>query len=299
VPVKDTAAAVSQRIPAILAVDDAALHLIDLALDEDRGPGDWTTRWTVPARTRVHATITAKDSGIIAGVALAAAVFLRMDPRVDFEVVAGDGDAVKAGDPVVRVVGPGRAILTGERTALNFLQRLSGIATMTRRFADAVAGTGARILDTRKTTPGWRALEKAAVRAGGGDNHRAGLYDMVLIKENHTAIAGGIGEAVRRVRDLNTKRLPITVEVHSLQDLDEALAAGVDRLLLDNMSTQTITEISRRVRKLRPRPLIEASGNMTLDRVADVAAAGVDFISVGALTHSAPVLDLSLGLDRT
>lgn len=297
-PVKDTVAAVSQRIPAILAVDDAALHLIDLALEEDRGPGDWTTRWTVPARTRVQATITAKDNGVIAGVALAAAVFLRMDPRVDFDVLAGDGDAVKAGDPVVRVVGPGRAILTGERTALNFLQRLSGIATMTRRFADAVAGTGARILDTRKTTPGWRALEKAAVRAGGGDNHRAGLYDMVLIKENHAAIAGGIAEAVRRVKDQNTKRLPITAEVHSMQDLEEALTAGVDRVLLDNMSTQTITEISRRVRKLRPRPLIEASGNMTLDRVADVAAAGVDFISVGALTHSAPVLDLSLGLDK-
>jgi nicotinate-nucleotide pyrophosphorylase (carboxylating) len=213
-------------------------------------------------------------------------------------VLAGDGDMVKPGDPVVRLVGPGRALLTGERVALNFIQRLSGIATLTRRFADAVAGTGTRILDTRKTTPAWRALEKAAVRAGGGDNHRAGLYDMVLIKENHAAIAGGVTEAVRRVRDQNAKGLPITVEIHSLQDLDEALAAGVDRLLLDNMSTAAISDITRRVRKLKTRPLIEASGNMTIERVREVAATGVDFISVGALTHSAPILDLSLIIER-
>jgi nicotinate-nucleotide pyrophosphorylase (carboxylating) len=289
---------VSQRIPAILAVDDAALHLIDLALEEDRGAGDWTTRWTVPARTKAQGSIVAKADGVIAGVALVAAVFLRLDPRVDFEVLAGDGDMVKPGDPVVRLVGPGRALLTGERVALNFIQRLSGIATLTRRFADAVAGTGTRILDTRKTTPAWRALEKAAVRAGGGDNHRAGLYDMVLIKENHAAIAGGVTEAVRRVRDQNAKGLPITVEIHSLQDLDEALAAGVDRLLLDNMSTAAISDITRRVRKLKTRPLIEASGNMTIERVREVAATGVDFISVGALTHSAPILDLSLIIER-
>jgi nicotinate-nucleotide pyrophosphorylase (carboxylating) len=305
VPVKDTpekvtAEKVSERIPpAILAVDDVALQIIGLALEEDRGPGDWTTRWTVPARTKVTATITAKENGVIAGVALAAAVFLRLDPRVDFEVVRGDGHSVAAGDEVIRVVGPGRAILTGERVALNFLQRLSGVATLTRRYADAVAGTGATILDTRKTTPGWRALEKAAVRAGGGENHRAGLYDMVLIKENHAAIAGGIAEAVRRVRDQNTRDLPITVEVHSDTDLEEALDAGVERILLDNMPTAQITEIVRRVRRLRPRPLIEASGNMTLERVGDVAAAGVDFISVGAITHSAPSLDLSLRLNRS
>jgi nicotinate-nucleotide pyrophosphorylase (carboxylating) len=302
VPVRESAAnlshTVSQRIPAILAVDDAALHLIDLALEEDRGAGDWTTRWTVPARTKAQGSIVAKADGVIAGVALVAAVFLRLDPRVDFEVLAGDGDMVKPGDPVVRLVGPGRALLTGERVALNFIQRLSGIATLTRRFADAVAGTGTRILDTRKTTPAWRALEKAAVRAGGGDNHRAGLYDMVLIKENHAAIAGGVTEAVRRVRDQNAKGLPITVEIHSLQDLDEALAAGVDRLLLDNMSTAAISDITRRVRKLKTRPLIEASGNMTIERVREVAATGVDFISVGALTHSAPILDLSLIIER-
>jgi nicotinate-nucleotide pyrophosphorylase (carboxylating) len=298
VPVRDTAETVSQRIPAILAVDDAALHLIDLALEEDRGAGDWTTRWTVPARTKAHASIIAKADGVIAGVALAAAVFLRLDPRVDFEVMAGDGVAVSAGDRVVRVVGPGRAILTGERVALNFLQHLSGIATATRRFVDATAGTGTRILDTRKTTPGWRALEKAAVQAGGGDNHRAGLYDMVLIKENHAAIAGGLAEAIRRVRDQNTRGLPVTVEVHSTEDLDTALAAGVERLLLDNMDTAAMAAIVRRVRKLRKPPLLEASGNMTIERIAEVAATGVDFISVGALTHSAPVLDLSLRLDK-
>jgi nicotinate-nucleotide pyrophosphorylase (carboxylating) len=294
----DTAQTISQRIPAILAVDDAALHLIDLALDEDRGAGDWTTRWTIPARTRANATIFAKAEGIVAGVALAAAVFLRLDPRIDFDASAGDGDTVRPGDPVVRVIGPGRAILTGERVALNFLQRLSGIATLTSRYREAVAGTGVRILDTRKTTPGWRTLEKAAVRAGGGQNHRAGLYDMVLIKENHTTIAGSLAEAIRRVRDQNTKGLPVCVEIHTQQDLDDALAAGVDRLLLDNMGTTQIDDVVRKVRKLRPRPAIEASGNMTLERVREVAAAGVDFISVGAITHSAPALDLSLRIER-
>lgn len=294
----DTLKTVSQRVPAILAVDDAALHLVDLALEEDRGAGDWTTRWTVPARTRVTGSIVAKADGVIAGVALAAAAFLRLDPRVDFDVITGDGEAVRAGDRVVRVVGPGRAILTGERVALNFLQRLSGVATLTRRFVDAVDGTGARILDTRKTTPGWRTLEKAAVRTGGGENHRAGLYDMVLIKENHAAIAGGIREAVTRVRDQNSRGLTITVEVHSLEDLDAALQAGVDRLLLDNLDTPTMAAIVARVRKLRTPPILEASGNMTLERVREVAGTGVDFISVGAITHSAPALDLSMSIAR-
>jgi nicotinate-nucleotide pyrophosphorylase (carboxylating) len=294
VPVRDAAETVSQRIPAILAVDDAALHLIDLALEEDRGAGDWTTRWTVPARTKVRGRIVARADGVIAGVALAAAVFLRLDPRVDIDVQAGDGVDVRAGDGVMRIGGPGRAVLTGERVALNFLQHLSGVATATRRFVDAVAGTTARIVDTRKTTPGWRALEKAAVRAGGGSNHRAGLYDMILIKENHAAIAGGIAEAVRRVRDLNTRALPVTVEVRSMDDLEAALEAGVDRVLLDNQDAEAIAAMVKRVRRQRQRPEIEASGNMTLERVREVAALGVDFISVGALTHSAPALDLSL-----
>jgi nicotinate-nucleotide pyrophosphorylase (carboxylating) len=289
---------IPERIPAILAVDDAALHLVGLALDEDRGAGDWTTRWTVPARTRVRADIVAKADGVIAGVALAAAVFLRLDPRVDFDVLVGDGQSVSVGERVVRISGPGRAVLTGERVALNFLQRLSGVATLTRRFVDAVNGTRTRILDTRKTTPGWRALEKAAVRAGGGDNHRAGLYDMVLIKENHAAIAGGLEQAIARVRDQNARGLPVAVEVHSVEDLDIALAAGVERIMLDNMDTRTIADMTRRAKRLRQPPLIEASGNMTLDRVREVAAAGVDFISIGSLTHSAPALDLSLLIQR-
>jgi nicotinate-nucleotide pyrophosphorylase (carboxylating) len=296
--VSDTLDAVSRRGPAILAVDDAALHLIDLALHEDRGAGDWTTRWIVPARTQVGATIIAKADGIVAGVALAAAVFLRLDPRVDFQPISGDGHRVTAGDHVARVTGPARAVLTGERTALNFLQHLSGIATLTSTFVDAVRGTGARILDTRKTIPGWRSLEKAAVRAGGGDNHRAGLYDMVLIKENHVAIAGGIAEAIRRVRDHNSKGLEVTVEVHSMAELDAALQGGADRILLDNMDTAAIAAAVDRIRRLQDPPLIEASGNMSLERVRDVAAAGVDFISVGALTHSAPALDMSLLLQR-
>ena len=180
-----------ERIPASLAVDDAALQLIDLALEEDRGAGDWTTRWTVPAHTRVNAAITAKATGVISGVALAAATFVRLDPRVEVDMVAAEGTLVQPGDIVMRLHGFGRGVLTGERVALNFLQRLSGIATLTRRFVDAIEGTGARILDTRKTTPGWRALEKAAVRAGGGLNHRQGLYDTIMIKENHADIAGG------------------------------------------------------------------------------------------------------------
>jgi nicotinate-nucleotide pyrophosphorylase (carboxylating) len=288
-----------RRAPANMAVDDTALHLIDLALEEDRGAGDWTTRWIVSARTRVDATIVARADGVIAGIPLAAAVFLRLDPRVEFDAVANDGQAVVAGDIIARIRGPGRAVLTGERVALNFLQRLSGIATATRRYVDAVAGTDAKILDTRKTTPGWRALEKAAVRAGGGSNHRAGLYDMVLIKENHAAIAGGLGTALTRVRDHNARGLPVTVELHDSADLDEALAGQPDRILLDNMDLDTIAAIVERVRPLRSRPRIEASGNMSLDRVADVARTGVDFISVGAITHSAPAFDVSLLVDFT
>ncbi|MGH7459774.1 MAG: carboxylating nicotinate-nucleotide diphosphorylase [Longimicrobiales bacterium] len=278
----------------MIRIDDAALRLIDLALSEDRGSGDWTTRWIVPARARACATIAAKDTGVIAGLALASAVFLRLDPRVEFEAAGSDGDRVQPGQIVATIRGPARAVLTGERTALNFLQRLSGIATITRRYVDAVADTRTRILDTRKTTPAWRALEKAAVRAGGGDNHRAGLFDMILIKENHIAVAGGVEEALRRVHDANTRHLRVEVEIHDLGDLRAAIAARVDRVLLDNMSTDKIREAVQLVRKRAPGIEIEASGNMTLERVRAVAEAGVDFISVGALTHSAAALDLSM-----
>jgi len=275
-------------------VDDATLRLIDLALEEDRGPADWTTRWIVPARTRTRAEIVARSDGTIAGVAAATAVFHRIDPGVVYNVRARDGALVAAGDVVCALSGPARAILTGERVALNFLQRLSGVATLTRRFVHAVEGTGARILDTRKTTPGWRSLEKAAVRAGGGVNHRKGLFDAILIKDHHIAIAGGLAEAVASVREANKHGLTVTVEVRSADELEDALRAGVDRILLDNMDLDALQRAVRTARHQHQPPVLEASGNMTLERVRAVAETGVDFISVGAITHSAVALDLSL-----
>jgi nicotinate-nucleotide pyrophosphorylase (carboxylating) len=275
-------------------VSEEELALIDMALDEDRGAGDWTTRWVVPARSRAQARIVAKGDGVLAGLAAASAVFLRLDPRAEFTSNLKDGARIKDGDVVCTIRGPARTILTGERTALNFMQRLSGIATMTRQFVDAVEGTDAKILDTRKTTPGWRTLEKAAVKCGGGENHRAGLFDMVLIKENHIAIAGGIAEAVKRVHDANTKGLRVEVEVRDKDELRAALEAGCDIVLLDNMDVQQIRECVRVVKQRSPQVKTEASGNMTLDRVRAVAETGVDYISVGALTHSVTAMDLSL-----
>jgi nicotinate-nucleotide pyrophosphorylase (carboxylating) len=278
----------------VIRVDDSAIRLIDLALEEDKGPSDWTTCWTVPARERGNAEIIAKEGGVIAGLALAAAVFSRLDPRVEFTAAVADGERVEPKQTLATIKGPARALLTGERTALNFLQRLSGIATLTRRFVDAIEGTGARILDTRKTTPGWRLLEKAAVRVGGAENHRVGLYDMVLIKENHAAIAGGLRTAIERVKESNDRQLPIEVEIHDLIDLHAALDAHVDRVLLDNFDLDHIREAVKFVRKRIAAIEIEASGNMTLERVRAVAETGVDYISVGAITHSAVALDLSL-----
>jgi nicotinate-nucleotide pyrophosphorylase (carboxylating) len=282
----------------LTTVEDEVLHLIDLALEEDRGPGDWTSRWIVPARTRARARILSKAEGTIAGLNPALAVFMRLDGRIETNRLVDDGSRVRPGDVLLELRGPARAILTGERVALNFLQRLSGIATLTRRFVDAVAGTHARILDTRKTTPGWRTLEKDAVRTGGGTNHRQGLYDAVLIKDNHLALAGNVAEAISRVRDHNTRGLHVTVEVATLEDLDTVLRSGVNRVLLDNMDIETLREAVQRTRHCEPVPEIEASGNMTIERVRAVAETGVDFISVGALTHSAPALDASLEIVR-
>jgi nicotinate-nucleotide pyrophosphorylase (carboxylating) len=286
---RSTAAAAPQFL-----VSDDELRLIDMALAEDKGAGDWTTRWVVPARTRAHARIVAKAEGVIAGLGIASAVFMRLDPRVEITSEVTDGGGVREGDLVCTIRGPARTILTGERTALNFLQRLSGIATLTHRFVAAVAGTEAKILDTRKTTPGWRSLEKAAVKAGGGENHRFGLFDMVLIKENHIAIAGGVAEALKRVRDANTKGLRVEIEARNKDELRAALDAGCDMVLLDNMDVQAIRECVRVVKQRAPQVQTEASGNMTLERVRAVAETGVDYISVGALTHSAMALDLSL-----
>lgn len=287
-------AAVPWQQTVLATVEDEVLHLIDLAIAEDRGSGDWTSRWIVPARTRIRANVVAREPGIVAGLTPSMAVFLRLDGRVETSRLADDGQHVERGDLLYELRGAGRAILTAERVALNFLQRLSGIATLTRRYVDALEGTGTRILDTRKTTPAWRALEKAAVAAGGGVNHRHGLYDAVLIKDNHIAVAGGIAEAVAAIREHNTRGLPVIVEVGSLDELDAALAARVDRILLDNMDLDSMREAVKRAHLRSPVPPLEASGNMTLDRIRAVADTGVDFISVGALTHSAPALDVSL-----
>jgi len=274
----------------------SALALIDAALAEDVGPGDFTTLWTVPEGRRAEARIVAKSPGVIAGAEVAVEVFRRVDPSLEVTVDAADGSAVEPGDVAMTIRGSARSILTGERTALNFMQRLSGVATVTRRYVQAVEGTGARVIDTRKTTPGMRALEKAAVVAGGGANHRFGLHDMVMIKDNHIAAAGGITAAVRAVRGRNDRGLRVEVETTSLDEVREALAVGADRIMFDNMSVSLMREAVARVRAADPRPETEASGGITLETIRGYAETGVDFISVGALTHSAPSLDLSLQL---
>ncbi len=272
----------------------AAEPLIELALAEDIGSGDFTTQATIPESVRGRGVIIAKAHGVICGLPVAAAVFRAVDERISFAPQVQDGEPVQPGDRVAEVEGPLRGILIGERVALNFLARLSGVATLTARFVEAVAPYPAVILDTRKTTPGWRHLEKYAVRCGGARNHRMGLYDMVLIKDNHIAACGSVAEAVRRVRAAGVA-LSIEVEVKNLEELGEALELGVDRILLDNFSMESL---ARAVRIVAGRVPLEASGGVTLENVAEIAATGVDYISVGALTHSAPALDLSLELLR-
>lgn len=262
------------------------------ALAEDVGPGDLTTEAIVPADTKARALISQKAPGVVFGLEAAEETFRQLDPGVIFERRVEEG-RWREGGPVLQVEGPARAVLTGERTALNFLQRLSGVATTTARYVRTVEGTGVVILDTRKTTPGLRTLEKAAVAAGGAVNHRAGLYDAVLIKENHAAIAGGVGEAVRRARE-RAPGVPLEVECRTPEEIDEALAAGARRILLDNM---TPPELREAVERVAGRAELEASGGVTLDALPAIASTGLQFISVGALTHSAPALDLSLILE--
>jgi nicotinate-nucleotide pyrophosphorylase (carboxylating) len=266
-------------------------ELIRAALAEDIGSGDLTSRAVVPDDARARATVIAKAPGVVAGIPVAGDVFAAVDPAVSVERTREDGDRVAPGDDLLALDGPAASILAAERVALNFLGRLSGIATLTARYVDAVAGTGARILDTRKTTPGLRALEKAAVVAGGGTSHRSGLYDAVLVKENHVRIAGGVGEAARRALQNSPAGCEVEVEVESLDELDEVLAAGVERVLLDNMGPDALRAA---VARTDGRARLEASGGMTLETVRAVAETGVDFVSVGALTHSAPALDVSL-----
>jgi nicotinate-nucleotide pyrophosphorylase (carboxylating) len=272
------------------------LQIIRRALDEDIGPGDVTSQWTLPAELELEGKLLAKADGVVAGLAVAAAVFHLVDERVRFISLCQDGQRVRAGDVLAVVQGPARAVLGAERTALNFLQRMSGIATATRRYVDAVAGTRAVILDTRKTAPGLRVLDKWAVRLGGGQNHRFGLFDMVLIKDNHIAAAGGISQAVARVWAYNQAGLPVEVEVKSLAELEEALAIQppLDRIMLDNMDLETMR---RAVEMTAGRVPLEASGGVSLERVRAIAETGVDYISVGALTHSVTALDISLEVE--
>lgn len=277
-------------------VDDVLEDLISRALTEDLGDGDITTLSTIPAAAVFAGDFLVKAAGIIAGLAVAQRVFARLDPDVAFQALAAEGDRVKPGDTVAVVTGPGRVLLSGERVALNFMQRMSGIATVTRRYVDAVAGTQAVILDTRKTVPGLRQLDKWAVRLGGGQNHRIGLYDMALIKDNHIAAVGSITEAVRRVRESDIRGRLIEVEVTNLSQLLEALTLPIDRILLDNMTPAQMAEAAAIAGGKVP---LEASGGVNLETVAAIAASGVDFISVGALTHSVTALDISLDLRAT
>jgi nicotinate-nucleotide pyrophosphorylase (carboxylating) len=276
-----------------MALDISQLEpVVQRALNEDVGTGDVTTLATVPAGARARARITQKQPGVVFGIDAAELAFAALDRDVRFVRQAPEGEW-RDGGPVLEIEGSAAALLTAERTALNLLARLSGVATLTTRYVEAVRGTRARILDTRKTTPGLRALEKAAVVAGGGANHRFGLFDAILIKENHAAAAGGVGEAVLKARAA-APEVPLEVECRTAGEVDEALAAGAPRLLLDNMSPALLREIVARV---GGRAALEASGGVTLETIRDVADTGVHFISVGALTHSAPALDLSLLLE--
>jgi nicotinate-nucleotide pyrophosphorylase (carboxylating) len=269
--------------------------LVGAALEEDVGAGDVTTRATVAAGARARASITQKAPGAIYGLDVAEMVFTRLDPRARVRRLVEEGLWREAGGGVLSVEGRAGALLTGERTALNFLAHLSGVATAAALAARAIAGTGARVLDTRKTTPGLRALEKAAVAAGGAVNHRAGLYDAILIKENHIAAAGGIAQAVERARAAAPELAgTLEVEVRDEGEIDQALAVGAPRLLLDNMDP---TQLRAAVARVDGRAELEASGGVTLSTLRAVAETGVEWISMGALTHSAPALDLSLTLE--
>lgn len=273
-------------------VIEAAEPLIELAVTEDVDPGDATSEAVLPADQTLRGYIVAKEGGVIAGLPIARAVFSRLDPDLRFTRHAHDGVRVSPGDRVAEAIGPGRGILAAERIALNFLQRLSGIATLTRAFVDAVAGTKAVILDTRKTHPGYRVLEKYAVRMGGGENHRMSLSDMLLVKDNHIEAVGSLTTAVECASAAHPD-LPLEIEVRNLRELEEALTLNVDRIMLDNMDLEAMRNAVERAAGRVP---LEASGGVTLERVAAIAATGVDYISVGALTHSAPALDLSMSI---
>ena len=271
-------------------------ELIELALKEDIGPGDITTDHLVAPDTAGSGTILAKQDLVIAGLPVAEKVFASLEPTIRCEMRFKDGDRVSAGSVVMRIDGTLSALLKGERTALNFLQRLSGIATQTRAYVDAVAGTAVKLVDTRKTTPGWRVLEKYAVRMGGAHNHRMGLYDGVLIKDNHIAVCGGIAGAVDKIRQAVSHLVKVEVEAATLEEVQEALVAGADVIMLDNMNLE---HIQKAVGIIAKKALVEVSGGITRDRLGELARTGVDLISIGALTHSAVAVDLSMGITIT
>ena len=280
----------SNEAVARLDPGDETVAAIRTALDEDVGPGDVTTNSIVAPGTIATARILAKEDGIVSGLAIAQAVFLMLDGDMRFSLSVADGAEVKSGQLLIELEGSARAVLTGERTALNFLGRMSGIATLTRSFVDAISESRAVILDTRKTAPGLRAIDKLAVRHGGGRNHRVGLYDMILVKDNHIDCAGSFSEAIRLGKP-SGNALEIEVEARDIREVEEALALGVKRILLDNMSP---AELRLAVSINDGRAKLEASGNVTLTNVREIAETGVDFISVGALTHSAKAFDVSL-----
>jgi nicotinate-nucleotide pyrophosphorylase (carboxylating) len=275
---------------------DDLTELARRALAEDVGTGDVTTSATVDLAARARALITQKAPGAIYGFGVAEATIVQLDPDARFERLVNEGQWRDEGGPALAIEGTARALLTGERTALNFLGHLSGIATAAARAARAVQGTGAKVLDTRKTTPGLRTLEKAAVAAGGACNHRVGLYDAILIKENHIAAAGGIAQAIEQARAASPELADtLEVEVRNPEEIEQALAAGAPHLLLDNMS---VDELRASVVQVAGRAKLEASGNVTLETLRERALTGVDYISMGSLTHSAPALDLSMLLER-
>jgi len=271
------------------------ISIVQRALDEDIGDGDVTTLCTIPAELWLKGDLLARAEGIAAGLDAARLAFSLLDERVEFSPEVEDGQTVSPMQILAHVSGPGRALLTGERTALNLLQRISGIATMTRHYVQAVADTKAVILDTRKTAPGLRALDKLGVRLGGGQNHRQGLYDMALIKNNHISAAGGdLTETVRRVRQCDTRNRPVEIEVRNFDELHQALELEVDRILLDNMNVE---QLRQAVAMTEGRIPLEASGGITLENVGEIARTGVDYISIGALTHSVKALDISFWID--
>ena len=272
---------------------DQNQELIRLALEEDIGAGDITTDALIAPESTATAVIYAKEPLIIAGLPVAKEVFTTLDPTANFDTTFQDGDRAESNDDILTVQCTLRALLTGERTALNFLQRLSGISTHTRKYVDRVAGSSVRLTDTRKTIPGWRSLEKYAVKVGGAHNHRFGLYDAILIKDNHIAACGGISEAVAKVQSDKDASQQIEVEVSDLGQVKEALESRADIIMLDNMN---LTDIRRAVTFVKGRALIEVSGGVTLDRLTEIADTGVDIISIGALTHSARAVDISMRL---